>query len=1130
MTFAPMCHPHPRKSPDAICGPIASRRRILPGSIALMVALSISAVGAHAQGTFAGQPVGSTSGEQSVELKSAAGGTVNTVEVLTAGNPAGDFAADGRASDCSGATLPAGGTCTESVTFKPSAPGLRMGAVVLLSSGNQVLGVTFISGIGLGGLGVLVPGNVINVAGSPGDYTDVGDDGQALSADLNLPSSITFDGAGNMYIADSLHNRVRMVCGTATMATIAGTTCATAGVISTVAGDGQPAYTGDGGPAANATLNMPTSVAVDGAGNLYIADTGNNVIRMISAATGSISTVGGGATAVCAASSDTVGDGCPATQAKLNAPWGVTLDAAGNLYIADTYNHRIREVSSATGVIATIAGTGATQADGSGGYNGDNILATAAELNFPFAVAFDPQGNMYIPDSGNQRVREVKAVNGAITAASTIVTFAGNGSQGTTYGCGVPETTASQFPLSWPEGVAVDAAGNVYIADTQNEGMLKVNASTLNLTSLAQAGCGFEYFNGAFSPADLYGPMGLYVDGSGNVFVADYYDMVIREVQSNYVAIDDENPEFPTQQGTSSAPTLQQVENDGNAPLDLMSFTAGTNTAIDSTVTDACTTGSLAADADCNIGAEFAPAANPVLLYPQQENGTIITDEDTQAALPAPNNPLSIQVFGIAGPGYGTVTTISSSPNPSAYQQNVTFTVTVQSGTSAPSGYVNIIDTYDGATSTLGSVKLAVIAGTSATGTFQIATLGVGKHSIVASYLGDTVHIPSKSTDNNVPPLIQIVEPGSTTTLTSSLNPSTVGATVTFTAVVASAPAGTTPTGTVTFLDGTTILGTNTLTPLAGVQQATFSTNALPNGPNQITAVYAGDPTSGVLGSTSNVIAQDVQAPATISLGSDLDPSYQGNNVTFTATINSAATESATGTVDFFDNGVMIGSGTLSGNPAAARFATSTLAVGTHPITATYAGDAYNTAAQSAVLNQVVTLEAFTLSVTPASMSLKSGTNGNVTVNVTSVGGYSDTISFGCNALPAKVNCEFSPISVKLAANGSASAQLNIDSNNPLGGESSMSHFPGGSEYLAGITLPFGALFGCIFWRQRRRNFGLLTSVLALALSAAAIMATGCSGFTLNSAAPGTYTIQVSGTAATSYFTRYQDVTLTITE
>lgn len=127
MTFAPMCHPHPRKSPNAICGPIPSRHRVLPGSIALMAALSISAVGAPAQSTFAGQPIGSTSGEQSVEVKSAAGGTVNTGEVLTAGNPAGDFTADGGASDCSGATLPAGGTCTESVTFKPSAPGLRMG-------------------------------------------------------------------------------------------------------------------------------------------------------------------------------------------------------------------------------------------------------------------------------------------------------------------------------------------------------------------------------------------------------------------------------------------------------------------------------------------------------------------------------------------------------------------------------------------------------------------------------------------------------------------------------------------------------------------------------------------------------------------------------------------------------------------------------------------------------------------------------------------------------------------------------------------------------------------------------------------------------------------------------------------
>ena len=172
-------------------------------------------------------------------------------------------------------------------------------------------------------------------------------------------------------------------------------------------------------------------MALDGAGNLYIADSGNNVIRMINAATGVISTVAGNG-AIGNSNLNQVGDGGLATAANLNLPQGVTLDGSGNLYIADTNNHRIREVSAATGNISTIAGSGFTNPNGTGGYNGDNITAITAELNFPYAVAFDAAGNMYIPDSANHRVREVLAVSGVITASSNITTFAGTGQPGAT--------------------------------------------------------------------------------------------------------------------------------------------------------------------------------------------------------------------------------------------------------------------------------------------------------------------------------------------------------------------------------------------------------------------------------------------------------------------------------------------------------------------------------------------------------------------------------------------------------------------------------------------------------------------------------------------------------------------------
>ena len=153
--------------------------------------------------------------------------------------------------------------------------------------------------------------------------------------------------------------------------------------------------------AVKATLNNPSGVAIDGAGNIYIADTGNNVIRKITVATGIIDTVAGDGTA------GFKGDGGKATLAELSGPVGVTVDASGNIYIADTANQRIRKVNGSTGIISTVAGDGFQTAGGFGGYKGDNGPAIDAELSLPYAVAFDAAGNMYIPDSANNVVRKV---------------------------------------------------------------------------------------------------------------------------------------------------------------------------------------------------------------------------------------------------------------------------------------------------------------------------------------------------------------------------------------------------------------------------------------------------------------------------------------------------------------------------------------------------------------------------------------------------------------------------------------------------------------------------------------------------------------------------------------------------
>ena len=208
------------------------------------------------------------------------------------------------------------------------------------------------------------------------------------------------DGAGNLYIADSHHNRVREVFAAG----------ASAGTITTVAGDGSAGYDATATVAITTSLNQPGGVAIDGAGDLFIADTNNNVIREVNLTTGSIATVAG------TGAPGYTGDGGAATAATLNSPEGIAVDAAGDLYIADTDNNAVREVIAATGKIATIAGDGT----GVPGFAGDGSLAIHAKLDAPYAVTLDYAGNLYVADSGNNRVRQVNT-------AGNINTYAGNG-------------------------------------------------------------------------------------------------------------------------------------------------------------------------------------------------------------------------------------------------------------------------------------------------------------------------------------------------------------------------------------------------------------------------------------------------------------------------------------------------------------------------------------------------------------------------------------------------------------------------------------------------------------------------------------------------------------------------------
>ena len=342
-----------------------------------------------------------------------------------------------------------------------------------------------------------LPAQIIKtIAGTTcGQYA--GDGGQATSASLTAGYYCypAFDNAGNMYFAETDVNTIRRVD-------------AVTGIITTIAGTlNVIGYTGDGGPAANALIYHPSSMAIDDAGNIYIADQVSTVIRMINPA-GIITTVSGPYATSCI-----VGDGGPLSGAQFEAISGLTTDHHGNLYISDYGCNVIRKVNS-SGIITTVAGNGTY------GFSGDGGLATAAQMAYPSKVAVDNNGNIYIPDAQNQRIRRVDAVTGIIT------TVVGTGVLGYT-GDGGPATAAEVY---FPGAVVLDNAGNFYFGD-YNMVIRKVDPSGIITTYAGNGTAGYTGDGGPALNAEINLTEGrINTDNNGNIYFMNYYSCVIREV------------------------------------------------------------------------------------------------------------------------------------------------------------------------------------------------------------------------------------------------------------------------------------------------------------------------------------------------------------------------------------------------------------------------------------------------------------------------------------------------------------------------------------------------------------------------------------------------------------------------
>ncbi|HKM82700.1 MAG TPA: C1 family peptidase, partial [Candidatus Acidoferrum sp.] len=578
---------------------------------------------------FGNVNVGS-SGTQNVVL------TINNGMTISSVQASGDYSLSSNSCTPLPYSAGANSTCTLQLQFAPKMPGQRWSS--LMVTDNTSTNYTFgLEGTGVGSALAFTPGIMNTVAGN-GTAGFV--DGAAASAELDQPAGVAVDSAGNLYVADQGNQRIRKVD--------------TSGNISTVAS------------ISNA------GVAVDSAGNLYIADQNNQRIRKLDA-NGNISTVAGSGTAGFA------GDGAAASAAELNQPAGVAVDSAGNLYVADQGNQRIRKVDTG-GNISTVAG------NGTAGFGGDGAAATAAELNQPVGVAVDSAGNLYVADQGNQRIRKVDTSGNISTVASIS-----------------------------NAGVAVDSAGNLYVADQGNQRIRKVDTGG-NISTVAGNGiAGFAGDGAAATAAELNQPAGVAVDSAGNLYVADQSNQCIRKVDVTRSMLS-----FGmTNVGQASSPQTIQISNVGTAPLNFIapsnsitafSFPSNFQSQI---VGNDCVTGTaLAVGATCSLGVAFAPAApggNPL-------TGTLTVNDD------ASNSQQAVGLTGSTTGTGPTITSASSAIFTVGTSGNFTVTTTglptpsITENGALPSG-LNFVDHGDGT----GALSGTPASGTAGAYTITIA-------------------------------------------------------------------------------------------------------------------------------------------------------------------------------------------------------------------------------------------------------------------------------------------------------------------------------------------------------------------------------------------------------------------------
>ncbi len=941
-----------------------SRMWLMVGVLLQMAILGGSGGVAAAQS----EPTGTASPVQTASFTLNSTFTLGSISVVTEGYTGLDFNVAPGGTCAVNGTYGSSNGCTVNYTFTPTAVGVRLGAILLYNSSGGLVATQYISGIGQGPVMQFLPATVITAAGTGGNCSTVGgscgDGGLATAATVNKINSIAIDAQGNIYLADINASVIRKITkATGDISTLVGTENSRC-LESTSA-------CGDGGPATSALLNAPSMIDIDGAGNLYITDKGDNRVRVVNLNTGTINAFAGTGTP-CPYSTATCGDGNSALSAYLNSPDGIAIDASGNVYVGDTNDNRIRKVTSATGGISTIAGTGVACTGSACSVSG--VSAATAQISTPNEIHFDASGNLYITDSTANVLREILITNGNV---GNIQTVAGTGTR-----CPDPASAcgdgglATNAELNTVWGFTIDGANNIYIADQGDYKIRFVNSTTGIISTVMGTGsiclpttatCGD---GGPATAATLYYPNSLIFDPQGNVLISD--DTRMRELTFASSSLSFANTNVNST--SSDSPKHVTIVNAGNAALSLSVPMTGSNPSLTTGFTlDSTTTcpqilyggsaGSLAVGASCVYAVNFTPTVGGL-----DSGDLVITDNDLGGIG-------STQPLSLVGIGLGPAPAIEFSTAPAA-----TVTAGGNAGSAVTVEELNSNNTLDSTGSDLITITVTGPTGYTATYTATavngIATFNLSSDILTAS--GSYTYTATLTSD---PPAVAMETvtagaaanfvgngPGasgqSTVISTAYPNPfavlvkDTYGNPVAGTVVTYAAPTS----GASAVLSATTATSNS-----AGIATVSGTANGMV-GSFMVTATI-----NGISGSVTFAVT-NTQATPTITWA----PPVSATTVTYGTSLASALTATAT------YNGVSVpGTFTYSASTAGAVTGTSVLSVGIYTITVTFTptNSIYKT--ESSTITYTVNKATPSVSLVSATTSVFIQTAVNYTATVT---------------------------------------------------------------------------------------------------------------------------------------------------